>query len=65
MSGLFKQDIPDGKTPPSKDDERQRLLALKGKEPKGGRATTLLTKGLATPSLKPAGSKTPSSLLTG
>lgn len=64
MAALFKQDIPDPKTPPSKDDERQRRLALDAKEPKGGRRTTALTQGLATPALRPAGAQTPATVLT-
>ena len=65
MSGLFKTDVPDAKTPPSKDDERQRQLAMLAKQQKGGAGTTVLTQGLATPSLAPAGSPPRTTALTG
>tara|TARA_R110000868_G_scaffold102049_8_gene280992 strand:+ start:1507 stop:1704 length:198 start_codon:yes stop_codon:yes gene_type:complete len=65
MSGLFKTDVPDAKIGPSKDDERQRQLALLAKQPKGGKGTTVLTSGLATPSLTPAGSAPRTTALTG
>ncbi len=65
MSSLFKSDVPDAKAPPSKDDERSRRAALKAKEALGGRGTTLLTKGLATPAVQPAGATPPKTLATG
>lgn len=65
MAGFFKADVPDAKTPPSKDDERQRMLALAAKEPKGGAGTTVLTQGMAFPALKPAGSPPRTTVLTG
>ena len=65
MGSLFKVKTPDAKTPPSKDDERQRLLAQQGRQPKGGRGTTILTQGLATPALRPAGSQGAPTILTG
>lgn len=65
MSGLFKVDTPDPKTPPSKDDERARQLALEGKKPKGGRQTTMLTDGLSFPALAPAGSGSKPTMITG
>ena len=65
MSGLFKTRQPDIKTPPSKDDERQRLAALQAREVKGGSGTTLLTRGLASPAVRPAGTTAKPTLMTG
>lgn len=65
MGNLFRVKTPDPKTPPSKDDERQRRLALEAQKPKGGSGTTILTKGLATPALRPAGAATAPTILTG
>jgi|GEM_PF-2401254 len=65
MSGLFKQNVPDAKTGPSKDDERQRAMALEAQKPKGGRGTTMLTQGMAFPALAPAGTPPPTRATTG
>lgn len=65
MGDLFRVKTPDAKTPPSKDDERQRQLGMEARKPKGGTGTTLLTRGLATPALRPAGAASAPTILTG
>jgi hypothetical protein len=65
MAGLFKTPKVDkGPTPPSPDDERQRKAALAAQETTGGRASTILTQGLAMPLPRDAAPKAPRTVLT-
>ena len=64
MANLFKMPKPEkAPTPPSPDDERQRLAAMKAQEKPGGRATTILT-GLAASLPRDTTVKAPRSVLT-
>lgn len=49
---------------PSKDDERQRMVAQQAQLQKGGRQTTILTSGLAAPAAPGPQVRAPINVLT-
>ncbi len=65
MAELFKKPkAPEAVMAPSKDDERQRLVAQSELGKGGGRSSTILTQGLAVPLPRGPETRAPKSVIT-